>query len=62
MWICRTWTQRPDGFTSEFDRFETKEQAEEHGKIFVSLKLHHEISRDFEVYEDFVSDQKGEAK
>lgn len=59
MWICRTWTQRPDEFTNMLYRFETKEEAEEFGKNFVSLKLHHEISREYEVYEDPFRSERG---
>ena len=59
MWICETLTQRPDELTSELNRFETKEEAEEFGKNFVSLKLHHEISRDYAVYEDPFRTERG---
>ena len=53
MFICRQWTLAANGdYTSEFDRFETEAEAREYGEVFVSLKLHHEISRDYEVYDE----------
>lgn len=50
-WICRTWTQTVHGWTSEMDRFETKEEAEEYGRLMDSLIREDDLKRDFEVYE-----------
>ena len=49
-WICRTWTQIVHGWTSEFDRFETREEAEEFGRIHKSLIGYEDLERDYEVY------------
>lgn len=48
MWILREWINSPlDGWTSDFSRWDTKEEAEEQGKLLVRLKLIDE----YEVYE-----------
>lgn len=51
MWMCRTWIETTmNGWVSEFDRFETEEEAEKHGEIHMSLIKHDEKARDYEVY------------
>lgn len=53
-WICRTWTETSNGWISEFDRFDTEEQAREHGRIMMSMPFKDgELGRTFEVYKDF---------
>lgn len=53
MWICREWTRTAlNGWTSEFGTWETKEEAEEMGRIHVSLLRMDEEERDFEVYQE----------
>lgn len=53
-WICRTWMQTPEnGWCSEFDRFDSREEAEEHGKWHVDNINEEEMARDYEVYQDF---------
>lgn len=52
-WICRQWIETEHGWTSDFDRFETEEEAREHGQIFVSLVHASELAREYEVYKDF---------
>lgn len=49
-WICRTWTETADGWTSEFDRFETKEEAVEFGEAHKRHLNSDEKARDYEVY------------
>lgn len=50
-WICRTWTEKWDGWTSTFDRFETEEEAVEHGKAAVKYKRDDVLAVDYEVFE-----------
>ena len=53
-WICRTWIETSEnGWTSEFDRFDTEEEAREHGYTHNRLIKQDELSREFEVYKDF---------
>lgn len=50
MWICRAWTKEPDGWVSEFDSFETEEEANEHGEIFMRVMKDDGLEHDYEVY------------
>lgn len=51
-WICRQWTKTAlDGWTSEFDTFETEAEAKQHGETFVELITRDEDERNYEVYE-----------
>ena len=52
-WICRQWTETEHGWTSDFDRFSTEEEARNHGEIFVRNIRTDELAREFEVYKDF---------
>ena len=52
-YICRTWTKTAaDGWTSEFSRFATKDEAFTHGRVFVDNLSFDEEARSFEVYAD----------
>ena len=54
-WICRTWTETSlNGWVSEFDRFDTEDEANKHGQAMMRLPFKDgELSREFEVYKDF---------
>lgn len=53
-WICRTWTNTVEnGWTSEFDRFDTEQEAEEYGRIHNKLIKRDELAREYEIYKDF---------
>lgn len=54
-WICRTWTETIHGWTSEFDRFDTEEEAREFGQIHNRMINADagELAREYEVYKDF---------
>lgn len=53
-WICRTWTETSlEGWTSEIERFDTEEEADEHGMKHLRGLLQDELSREFEVYKSF---------
>lgn len=53
-WICRTWTETAlNGWQSEFDRFDTEEEAISFGQFHNSLIKDDELSREYEVYKDF---------
>ena len=49
-WICREWTKTEEGWTSDFETFDSQHEANECGKIHISLKKYDEIERDYEVY------------
>ena len=51
-WICRCWTQTVHGWTSDFATFDTREDAEEHGRIHNSLIQRDDLAREFEVYKN----------
>jgi len=50
-WLCRTWTKRDGSWTSEIDRFNTKAEAEDHGKTFVNLIGLDDEERTYEIHE-----------
>lgn len=51
-WICRLWTETSEnGWTSTFATFDTKEEAEEHGRFHVRQIGYGDLNREFEVYE-----------
>lgn len=53
-WICRTWTETSEnGWTSQFDRFDTEEEAREFGYAHNRNIGYSELAREFEVYKDF---------
>lgn len=51
-WICRTWIEDINGFTSEFDRFETSADANDFGEYHVNNIRRDEKSRFYEVYKE----------
>lgn len=51
-YICRTWTRTMDGWQSEFDRFDTEREAQEHGEMCVKHPKADAIETKFEVVED----------
>lgn len=60
-WICRSWKcSSSHEWTSEFDRFNTKEEAIEHGRMFVRLMRYGETARDFEVYPEYETEEEFE--
>lgn len=53
-WICRTWIETSEnGWTSEFEHFDTEEEAMKHGGVHVSLMKNDELTREYEIYKDF---------
>lgn len=53
-WICRCWTETSlEGWTSEFESFDTEEEAIEYGKHHNAMLGRYELARDFEVYKNF---------
>lgn len=53
-WICRTWIETVlNGWVSEIDRFDTREEAEDFGRSHNKNIKYDELSRDFEVYKDY---------
>lgn len=52
MWICRTWTCRNEvgGWFSEFDSFETLQEAEAFGELHMRLMREDDLGRDYEIY------------
>lgn len=50
-YICRTWKQIHGEWTSGFDSFPTREEAEQHGATFCLLINEGEDVREFEVYQ-----------
>lgn len=51
-YICRTWTRTADGWTSEFDRFDTEQEAREHGEMCVKFPKFEALETTFEVTAD----------
>lgn len=52
-WICRTWIETVgNGWTSEFDRFDTEEEAREFGYNHIKRIRLDDVSREFEIYKD----------
>jgi hypothetical protein len=52
--ICRTWIETSlEGWTSELERFDTEEEANEHGMKHNRGLLQDELSRESEVYKSF---------
>lgn len=50
-WICRAWTQTSlEGWTSEIERFETEEDANEFGQFHLENIHDDELAREYEVY------------
>lgn len=50
-WICRTWTETAlNGWTSEFDRFDTEEEAYIFGEMHNNMIHEDELDRTYEVY------------
>lgn len=50
-WICRTWTETSlNGWCSEFDIFETEEEANEFGRIHLKFIRIEDLAREYEVY------------
>ena len=50
-YICRQWTKDAlNGWTSEIDTFNTREEAEQHGETFKRLIRRDDIERGYEVY------------
>lgn len=53
-WICRTWRETSEnGWTSQFDRFDTEEEAREFGQTFCRMINSDELSREYEIYKDY---------
>lgn len=52
-WTCRTWVEENGEWTSEFDTFRTQEEAEEYGRVFLTLIRHDETAREYEIYKHF---------
>ena len=58
-WICRTWSKdRIQGWQSQFERFDTKEEAEAYGKMHVEMfeEGFDELERDYEVYRNDIEE------
>lgn len=57
-WICRTWTETSlDGWTSEFESFETEQEAIDHGRNHNKGIKEDELSREFEIYKRFTPEK-----
>ena len=57
-WICRCWRcSHSQGWTSEFDTFNTEREAIVHGKLFTKLIRYDETARDFEVYPQYEDEE-----
>ena len=58
-WICRAWIEtKENGWTSDFYRFATKEEAEEFGIMHLEMIDYDEENRSYEVYEDADKEQE----
>ena len=54
-WVLRCWTETSEnGWTSYFERYATEAEATKHGMMHNRLINTGELSREFEVYKDFV--------
>lgn len=52
MYLLRTWTKTAlDGWTSEMETFDSKEEAVYYGEQFVNMKRRDELERSYEVNE-----------
>lgn len=51
-YICRTWTRTAGGWTSEIDRFDTEQEAREHGEMCVKFPKFEALETTFEVTVD----------
>ena len=50
-WVCRCWKfVAGEGWTSEFEVFDTKEEAIQFGNLFMALTTFDECNRDFSIY------------
>lgn len=50
-WVCRMWTETiKNGWISDFETFPSEEEANEMGRIHLSMLNKYELSREYEVY------------
>ena len=50
-WICRMWTKTAiNGWVSDFESFNTRDEAVKMGEMHNSLLKRDELERDYEVY------------
>lgn len=55
-WVCRCWTETSlEGWTSEFETFDTEQEAIDCGINHNRMLGGDELSREFEVYKKFTS-------
>lgn len=52
MWVCRLWRNKPWGWESRFEKFETKEEAEDCGEWYVNTEWNDGEKREYYVYND----------
>lgn len=58
-WICRTWIETYSGWLSEFERFDTEEEANDFGISHNRNIRCGELARDFEIYKDYYNPEYG---